>query len=119
MNLEDELKSALRREEPPQGFADRVIAVAAAQPAEPARRWWSSPRWSSSPMTRWLAVAAVAGLIVMAGVGYRQWQGEMAKQKVMLALSIAGGEMHSTQLRVRHVLAERPGAVSGAEMENR
>ncbi|HMD71208.1 MAG TPA: hypothetical protein VKF41_07685 [Bryobacteraceae bacterium] len=104
MNLEEELRKALRREEPPAGFAERVLARAAAQAEEPARRWWRFPRM------RLATLAACAVLLVAAGAGYRQWQGETAKQKTLLALGIAGGELHATQIRVRHILAARTGA---------
>jgi len=88
MNLEDELRKALRREEPPAGFAERVLAVAAAQAEAPARPWWRFP-----PM-RLVSVAGGAVLLLaMAGAAYRQWQGEMAKQRALVALGIAGGEL--------------------------
>jgi hypothetical protein len=115
MNLEDELRKALRREEPPAGFAERVLARAAAQAETPARPWWRFPR------VRLVSVAACAVLLAaMAGAGYRQWQGEMAKQRTLLALSMAGGELHATQIRVRHILAARTGAqTENPGMENR
>jgi anti-sigma-K factor RskA len=115
MNLEDELRKALLREEPPAGFAERVLARAAAQADAPAHRWWRLPRM------RLAAVAACAVLLALAGAGYRQWQGEMAKQRTLVALGIAGGELRATQIRVRHILAERAGATgeTGARMEDR
>jgi hypothetical protein len=115
MNLKDELRWALRREEPPAGFAERVLARAAAQADAPTRQWWRFPRM------RLASVAACALLLVLAGAGYRQWQGETARQKALLALGIAGGELHATQIRVRHILAARAGATngSGASMEIR
>jgi anti-sigma-K factor RskA len=114
MNLDDELRNALRREEPPAGFAERVLARAAAQAREPARPWWRLAGM------RVASVAACAVLLVAAGVGYRQWQGETAKHKALLALGIAGGDLHAAQIHVRHMLAERAGAgTENFEEENR
>ena len=114
MNLEDELRKALRREEPPAGFAERVLARAAAQAETPARPWWRFPR------VRLVSVAACAVLLVLADAGYRQWQGETAKQRALVARGIAGGELHATQIRVRHILAARAGAqTENPGMENR
>jgi hypothetical protein len=118
MKLEDELRWALRPEEPPAGFAGRVLARAAAQADGEAdaliRQWWRFTRM------RLVSVAACALLLVLAGAGYRQWQGEMAKRRTLVALAIAGGELHTTQVRVRHILAARAGAAdgSGAQVEN-
>ena len=106
MNLENELRNALRREEPPEGFAERVLARAAAQAEPSARPWWRFPRM------RLAAVAACAVLLMAAAAGYRQWQGETAKRRTLLALGIAGGELHATQVRVRQILAPRAGAQS-------
>ena len=115
MNLKDELRWAMRREEPPAGFAERVLARAAAQADAPARQWWRFPRM------RLATLAACAVLVVLAGAGYRQWQGETARQRALLALGIAGGDLHTTQLRVRHILAARAGATgeTGGPMETR
>jgi len=110
MNLESDLRKAMRRPEPPEGFAERVLARAAALPDTPARPWWRRGR------SRLVAVAACAALVVaMAGAGYRQWQGERARRKTLLALAVAGGEWRTAQLRVRHILAARV----GERMENR
>ena len=107
MNLEEELRNALRRVEPPEGFAERVLArAAAAQPEAPKQPWWRVPRM------RLAQVAACAVLLLAVGVGYRQWQGETAKRRTLLALSIASGELQATQIRVRHILAERAGEAS-------
>jgi len=106
MNLEDQLRCALRRPEPPAGFAERVLARAAVQTEAPTRPWWRIPG------IRLAWVAACALLVGLAGAGYRQWQGEMAKRKTLLALAAAGGEMRTAQMRVRHILAARTGVPS-------
>lgn len=59
--LEDDLRQALRREEPPEGFADRVLARLPA--AEPAKVVEMRPRPRPAPL--WAAAAAAA--VVAAG----------------------------------------------------
>ena len=54
--LDDELNIALRREDPPAGFAERVLAGA------PATRW-TRPRW---------AAAIAAALLLAAGVEFER-----------------------------------------------
>jgi len=104
MNLKRELRVALRREEPPEGFAERVLARAAQRTEAPVvSPWWRFP-WM--PL---VSVTACAALVVLAGAGYREWQGQMARQRTLEALAFAGGELHTTQLRVRHILAARAG----------
>ena len=90
--LEESLKSALARKEPPDGFAQRVAAKAAA-PARAAA--WTPPRW--------IAAAAVAALAVGGGVAYRQRQGEMAKEQVMQAMKITAVKLHRIQAHVQEV----------------
>ena len=83
--LEQELKTALGREDPPAGFAERVI-----------RRARPSYQWS-----RWLAAAAAVVMITGAGLGYRQYRGEVAKEQVMQAFKIAAVKVNHIQTQVR------------------
>jgi hypothetical protein len=80
--LDDELKSAMRREEPPPGFADRVLARVEAK--RPVRPWW--------------AAAIAATVLLAAGVEFEHQrrlraEGEQAKEQVMLALQITGSKL--------------------------
>lgn len=87
-NFEDELRSALRRENPPAGFADRVLERA-------------SPRASARP--NWAAWAVAASLALsMGGVEYkrRNDEGKRAKQQLMLALDITSSKLALAQKRV-------------------
>ncbi len=100
--FEEQLRQALRRTEPPPGFAERVLERAAAE-AE-GRSWWR--RFAEvlrMPGRRW-AVAALAGVVILAGVGYeremRRRQGERAKQQVLEALEITAEQF---QIARRHV----------------
>jgi hypothetical protein len=92
--LERELKTALGRKDPPADFAGRVMREATrVTPLRPAARHWP----------RWLGAAAAAVLIAGAGVGYRQYRGEMAKEKVMQAFRIASVKVNHIQTHVREV----------------
>jgi hypothetical protein len=91
--LDDALRLALRREDPPQGFADRVLA--AVPGGAPARRL---PRW----------LAAAAALVMLAGgIGYeherRLREGEQAKEKVMLALRITGSKLKFVKEKIHAI----------------
>ena len=81
--LERELKGALSREEPPVDFAARVL-----------RRVYRWPRW--------LAAAAVI-VLAGAGLGYRQYRGEMAKEQVMQAFKITSVKVNRIQSAVEGV----------------
>jgi hypothetical protein len=84
--LEQELQSALGRKDPPADFAGRVIRRA----ARPVNPW-----------PRWLAAAAAVVLMAGAGLGYRQYRGEVAKERVMQAFRIASVKVNRIQTQVR------------------
>jgi len=92
--LEQELRRALARKEPSSDLAGRVTR--AAQELEDAR--W--PKLTGWP--RWAAAAALV-LLAGSGISYRIHQGETARQRVLLAVRIAGGKLHHIQTRVREV----------------
>ena len=84
--LDDELKRAFERQEPPPDFAAHTIARARR------RTVFALPRW---------AVAAAAALVIAsAGYGYRWRQGEAAKQQVLLAFRIASTKVNHIQMQV-------------------
>ncbi len=91
MNLDDELKSALRRSEPSPDFAARVLARVAGAPVCAARQPW----------IRWAAPIAAALILAAGGIEYRQYQGERAKAQVMLAMRIAGSKLNKAQKKVQ------------------
>lgn len=93
--LEDELRSALRREDPGEEFTRRVLASAH---AEAGRR--AAPR-----MARWLAAAAACALLAAGGLEYRAYErsraeGQAAKQQLMIAMRIAGSKLRMAQQKV-------------------
>jgi negative regulator of sigma E activity len=114
--LDDELRWALRRREPSQDFAERVLARIALQDAAPipARNsWWRAllpgphsfemRRWN----LRWAMVGALACLLAVT-VGVHRYrvnertraEGEVAKAQVMLALQIASAKLNFAQRKV-------------------
>ena len=108
--LEDALKHALRQEEAPEGFADRVLnCVAKPSINEPAtRRFWRG--LFAQPLVRWAAAAAVCAAVVICGIQYRQAQqeraeGEAAKQQLVLALRIAGSKLQLAKSKVQQIQA--------------
>jgi hypothetical protein len=107
--LENELRSALRRQEPPPDFADKVLAQIAAAPA-------AKPGWRqvlrqllSTPRLRWVAVGALACLLVAFGAfRYREVQrtraqGEAAKVQLMQALRIASNKLNMARRKVQEI----------------
>ena len=91
MNLEDEIRSALRRQEPSPQFAERVMARISGVPARRAQRPW----------VRWVAALAASVLLAAGAAGYRQYQGERARSQVLLAVRIAGGKLNKAQKKVQ------------------
>ena len=65
--LDDELRMAFRREQPPVDFTDRVLAKIARQPA-PRVSWWQRLAESlQPPKLKWVAIGATAALLVAIG----------------------------------------------------
>jgi hypothetical protein len=99
MDLERELKAALRRREAPPGFAGRVLARVEAEPRP--HGWWSR-LWPRPLVMRWALAGGLAGLLLVGGAGeYRRRQGEIAKARVVLALHIAGAKLNYAQRKVQ------------------
>jgi hypothetical protein len=87
--LEDELKQALARRQPPPNFEARVTAAAVRRP--------------TLVMPRWLAAAAAVVVITGASAGYRYHQGQVAKEQVMLAMRITGSKLNRIQVQMKGV----------------
>ena len=96
-HLEDELRQAFARVEPPPGFADRIMARV------PARRSTWIPR-------NWMAAAAAA-LIAVVGAGSWEYQrareqriaAERAKAELIFALELTSSKLQATRSKVlRH-----------------
>ena len=100
--FEEHLKEALARKEPSQDFASRVLEKTREQ--QPGVRqavmsWWFRRAWA------WRLVPVMAALaLVSGGAMYREHErtvrGELAKEKLLIAMRIAGSKLHETQQQV-------------------
>jgi hypothetical protein len=100
--MHDALRDALRRVEPPAGFAERVIKEVRLKPDTT-----ESVRESAQPALRFrLAVAAtLVAATIGGGLWYRadeQRRGEEAKRQVLLSLNIAGSKLRAIELTINH-----------------
>jgi hypothetical protein len=87
--MDNELKAALRRKEPPAGFKDRVMAALErddAAAARPPRRGW-----------RYAAAAAVLVATMAGGEAYRIVR---AKQQILTALHITSAKLRDARNHV-------------------
>jgi hypothetical protein len=106
-DLEKQLRSALRRCDPPAGFAERVMACVDrdSQRKTASWNWWLKLRWAAIPA---LAAILVFGFWFR---GYEQRQQEKealaAKQQIMLALRITGSKLRMAKAKVKAVEGER------------
>jgi len=84
--LEKDLRAALGREQPSDGFAARVLARVDAP----------RPRYA-----RWIGAAIAACLLLSAGrFEYQQYQGRRARQELLFALGVAGNKLSIAQQKV-------------------
>jgi hypothetical protein len=97
--LENRLREVLKHEDPPSGFAERVLARA----NEPKQNAWSG-LFARHRLA--VALSCALGLMLMVGgMEYRQRQvekaqSEAAKQQLMLALQIAGEQLQFVQSKI-------------------
>jgi len=125
--LDDELRTALKRREPPPGFTGRVMARVE-QLAEERARTAAKPARSgpSSPWSPWSwfgrkvslsfgAVAAMAAVVLLAA-GIALWQqhrieqerrqGEAARAQLIEALRVTSAKLNRVRTKVREVTGE-------------
>jgi hypothetical protein len=91
MNLDDELRAALRRENPSAAFAQRVIVSA------------RSSRAPRAPVHRLMWAAALAAMLAIGFTGtyeYRQMKAERAGRDAVMALRIASEKLNLARDRV-------------------
>jgi hypothetical protein len=100
--LENDLKSALARREPPAGFAERVMARVPQGRKRPAR-----PH-------AWIAAAAAALIAILGGSAFEyqraqklRLDGERAKAELVLALEIASQKLQHTKAKVLKISEDR------------
>jgi len=98
MDIEEQLRSALKREEPSIGFRERVVAAAHRGPRTEDRgrhRYWRAAAAA-------LALTAMLGAWTAHTINERR-EGEKARDEVMLALHIAGAKVHYAQTQVHKI----------------
>jgi hypothetical protein len=107
-SFDEQLKKALERKQPSMDFTARVLAASSGERGRAARsrehggrRWW---------LPVWLAPLA-AMLAVTLGVVYQQHrvrvQGELAKEKLVIALRVTGVKLQEAQAKVVGISEER------------
>jgi hypothetical protein len=121
-DMNDELRRALRRVEPPAGFAEHVVdRVADGDAPATAARQAAEHVLLRRPLVRWATAAALAIGVTGGGVWYRaeqrQAQGEEARRQVLIGLRIASDKLQSVQLKLNSNINQRrarQGARTGA-----
>jgi hypothetical protein len=108
--FDQQLKKALEPVEPPAGFAERVMARAAAGEKAGAGRgglsWWTElfaargVRWALAGA---LCLSIVAGSALYKREQYRRMAGEQAKEQLMLALRLTASKLQFAQAQVRQI----------------
>ncbi|HEY8462044.1 MAG TPA: hypothetical protein VIM99_16775 [Blastocatellia bacterium] len=126
--FDDELRRALRREEPSPDFTDRVMSRVAGlrereKPREKTnwlRRFAAFFQPPQMKWTKWAMAGATAILLLAAGLGVHHRrenerrrlaeiaEGERAKEQVMLAMRIASAKLNVARKKV-HEAAEQGG----------
>jgi hypothetical protein len=103
MNIENDLRRALRREEPPAGFTERVMALAGVR-AEPRREpWWRVRRFA---LTNALAVTAALLIAVVVYERQEEQRALEARRQLVTALNVTRSSLQKTQERIRRVAAK-------------
>lgn len=103
--LEDDLKMALRRTEPPEGFANRVLARANG-PAAAEPSWWQYLRvLIRPPRVQWVALSLIVSFMIPAAGVYRKErlaraEGERAKEQLVFAMRVTGNKLHRVHQKV-------------------
>jgi len=93
MNLDDELRAALRRENPSPGFTQRVLANRVVAQTQ-------SDRAPKASIRRMIWAAALAAMLVVGFTStyeYRQMKAERASRDAVLALRITAEKLNMTR----------------------
>lgn len=99
--FEDQLRKTLKREEPPPGFANRVIALAEG------KRPWRERLFARFQVPRFAFAAVALAVLIGGGVQYQRYQqavedrkAEQAKERLMLAMRITSDKLSYVQQKV-------------------
>lgn len=103
--LEDDLKMALRRTEPPEGFANRVLARANGNAATKPSWWQYMTVLVRPPRLQWVALSLIVSFMIPAAGVYRKErqaraEGERAKEQLVFAMRMTGNKLHRVQQKV-------------------
>ncbi|MCL5005669.1 MAG: hypothetical protein M1404_03975 [Acidobacteria bacterium] len=108
--LDEQLQSVLKRKEPPEGFAERVLVrLETAFPKRNLiRRTIHLWRW---PVLRWVAVAAACLVAVAGAVRYEHQrrvhaQADQAGRQAIQALEIARAELNSALEQAQRITVQ-------------
>jgi hypothetical protein len=102
---EDDLKTALRRTEPHEGFANRVLARANG-PAAAEPSWWQYLTvLVRPPRVQWVALSLIVSVMIPAAGVYRKErqaraEGEKAKEQLVFAMRVTGSKLHRVHQKV-------------------
>jgi hypothetical protein len=102
---DDDLRRALERVDPPEGFADRILQHALASPKQSKAGQAGGAKAGATPIKWAIAATLVLATLGGGGVWYRaeerrKEQGEEAKRQVLVSLRIAGGKLKSIETRI-------------------
>ncbi|HUJ20578.1 MAG TPA: hypothetical protein VLX58_03605 [Bryobacteraceae bacterium] len=109
-HLEEDLRMALRRKEPPPDFAGRVMARVQGRKPAPRRGWWEALAvLIQPPRIQWVALSLVISILVPAvSVHYHREQrlraeGERAKEQLLFAVRVTGNKLQHVRKRVLEI----------------
>lgn len=110
--LEDELRGALRREEPPAAFAAKILAQTVGGPAlqvvpQRGRLWFQRP--VGLAMAAALAALAIVPAAIVEQHRREQERGLKAKQELLTALAITREQFQQAKAKVRNATGEPAG----------
>jgi hypothetical protein len=94
MNLDRDLKRALRRERPAPGLAERVLARVEHERVAARPSW---PRTWRAVAASFLLTAVVGGFAAHEAAQRRRAEGEKAAEQVLVAMRIAGEKVRHAQ----------------------
>lgn len=118
--LDDELRTLFRRKQPPEGFAERVLARMETANAKPRQRRVDPLRQS---WVRWVAVVATACLLLAIGLVQHQRhqrlraEADWASQQATMALRIASTQLNMALEQAQQVTEQALTVKSKKRME--
>lgn len=111
--FEEQLKQAMARREPPADFTERLLEQVQREERQTAESgtwaWLRGQRTFFGGLRAWRLAGAAAALLAMSGSAMyeheRAVRGEAAKEKLLIAVRIAGGKLHQVHRQVLEVEA--------------